>query len=107
MSPGAAIEQLSPAEKRALLSGLLEKKRARASAAARRKVRPVSFSQRRLWFLDQLAPGTPFYNVEFVIPLPEYLQVDEDTLIVLLRRSFAATNRCAPFLRRWTASRCR
>ncbi len=30
---------------------------------------PTSFSQQRLWFLDQLAPGNPFYNIATAIPL--------------------------------------
>ena len=46
-----------PAEKRALLAELLRKK-----AAGARQV-PASFAQQRLWFLDQLDPGTPLYNI--------------------------------------------
>ena len=44
-------------EKRALLAELLRKK-----AAAVRTV-PTSFAQQRLWFLDQLEPGTALYNI--------------------------------------------
>ncbi|MBO3458249.1 amino acid adenylation domain-containing protein [Aetokthonos hydrillicola Thurmond2011] len=30
---------------------------------------PTSFAQQRLWFLDQLAPGNPFYNVSAALRL--------------------------------------
>jgi amino acid adenylation domain-containing protein len=89
MSPAPAIDALSAGQKRNLLSELLEK-RARVRAAGRQKVCPVSFSQRRLWFLDQLVPGTPFYNVDFAVPLPQELDLDEDaferTFSELVRR---------------------
>ncbi len=32
----------------------------------RNKPLPVSFSQQRLWFLDQLEPGNPLYNIAYV-----------------------------------------
>ncbi|MEH1944160.1 MAG: amino acid adenylation domain-containing protein [Nostoc sp.] len=34
---------------------------------------PTSFAQQRLWFLDQLAPGNPFYNVSTALRLTGYL----------------------------------
>src|SRR5262249_40007891 len=37
---------------------------------------PLSFAQQRLWFLDQLVPGNPFYNVDIVIPIFTALNVE-------------------------------
>ncbi|MEC4811937.1 MAG: condensation domain-containing protein [Scytonema sp. PMC 1069.18] len=34
---------------------------------------PTSFAQQRLWFLDQLAPGNPFYNVSTALRLTGFL----------------------------------
>ncbi|MFF7631638.1 amino acid adenylation domain-containing protein [Kitasatospora sp. NPDC008050] len=58
--------QLSPA-KRALLERLSGASRgARANGIPRRPAGdrpPLSFAQRRLWFLDQMVPDSPAYNV--------------------------------------------
>src|ERR1700754_468114 len=72
----ARIPNLSPAQ----MARLQEKLRSKAAVrptpqppARQRRVGgepvPLSFGQERLWFIDQLQPGSPAYNVPAVFPL--------------------------------------
>ena len=44
-------------------------------AAARGKELPVSFAQQRLWFIDRLESGSPFYNIPVAVRLNGMLDV--------------------------------
>ena len=54
---------LSSGDKRELLARLLEKRAAGTVTA------PISYAQQRLWFLQQLAPSSAFYNMPVVLRL--------------------------------------
>nr|QEO74845.1 condensation domain-containing protein [uncultured bacterium] len=49
---------------------------------------PLSYAQQRLWFLDQLEPGNPFYNIPEAVQLRNPLNVAalEQTLSEIVRR---------------------
>ncbi len=79
-------ESLSP-KKRELLELLIEQRRQKSApspeklaavAIPRRRQfspAPVSFAQQRLWFIDQLDPGTPAFNIPAAIRLRGPLDV--------------------------------
>ncbi len=60
---------------------------------------PLTYAQERLWFIDQLAPGSPVYNIGTVIRLTGQLEIDAlqrtfDEIIrrhEVLRTTFAAS----------------
>ena len=82
------------AKKRALLDRLLEAQGVAASATpqtlprADRSRLPASFAQERLWFLEQLAPGSGRYNLSRAIRLRGPLDTGslERSLTEILRR---------------------
>ena len=76
-----SIAQLS-AEKLALLSKRLKEKRAGSGRKAILKrdvaqatMSPLSFAQQRLWFIEQLQPGTAVYNVPSALRMTGNLDV--------------------------------
>jgi aspartate racemase len=64
------VSDLSLKERRALLSDLLREDGGDAEAF------PLSFTQQRLWFLAQLEPNNPSYNVPQTLRLKGALNVD-------------------------------
>jgi amino acid adenylation domain-containing protein len=56
--------------------------------ADRTKRIPLSFAQQRLWFLDQLEPLNPLYNISYVTRMSGQLDIDtlEESLRAVVRR---------------------
>jgi syringomycin synthetase protein SyrE len=75
--PGVNAGDLSAMEKREFLARLLAKEALRARSA------PLSFSQQRLWLLDQIEAGNPAYNV------PQNLRLTGALDVPILERALA------------------
>jgi len=96
MSLSTQISNLSP-KKRALIELLLKKEGEKPATPDKITHRTIeeqpllSFAQERLWFLDQLQPGSPAYNVPLANRLPGQINVPalERSLNEIIRRHAA------------------
>ena len=80
--PPVDLTGLSIDERRKLLADLLKRRASIATEA------PLSYAQQRLWFLDQLAPGSAFYTMPIALRLRMELDVNamERTINEIVRR---------------------
>src|SRR5579859_3556307 len=87
------IENLSPEKQEQLLRMLQAKEESVAHISMYRLARdtnafPASFAQQRLWFLDQLQPETPYYNIcrAFLLSGPLRIDLLEQSLNAIVCR---------------------
>lgn len=64
----AAVQSMSAAEKRSALREMLR--------GRRMAPRLLSFAQERLYFIDQLIPGVPLYNIPAVVPINAFIDAN-------------------------------
>jgi amino acid adenylation domain-containing protein len=87
------LSELSPA-RRELLARLLKEKGMKTASLPimpRSQVSdhaPLSYAQQRMWFLNQLEPGSTVYNVNTIIPIAPSLSIEviEKSLNEIVRR---------------------
>jgi amino acid adenylation domain-containing protein len=85
------FESQTIAELAARVEAAAEAAPVEAAPLARRErgpVSPMSFAQQRLWFLDQLEPGSAFYNIPLAVRMRGQLKVRalEQALSEIVRR---------------------
>ncbi|RKH08209.1 amino acid adenylation domain-containing protein, partial [Corallococcus sp. CA053C] len=89
------IANLSPEKRAELLKKMAAQKAAPGNTVRgliplqdRSRPLPLSFAQQRMWFIDQLAPGSPLFNVPMAVRLEGPLAVDllERSLREVVRR---------------------